>query len=560
MIVAREETSQTHLSTGVWGRVTLDQVLEKNAATKPDKIAVADFSDRADWTTGRPKQLTYTELDQRVETLAAFFAGLGLAPDSVIGVQMPATTDAVVVFFAALRAGLVVAPMPLAWREAEIIAGLTQVGAKAVVTVAEIVGDLSGERIRDVAGELFHIRFVFAAGGSVPDGLIDLDRVFDERESLGSAPNLIRKGNAADHAATLSWSLTASGGKLSPLAKSHNHWIATGLMTLLEARVDQTAVIVMPFALTSMIALGGGLIPWLLACGTLVLGLPASVDALAATAVEFNATHVMMPQRFARRLAERFDMHRFEPMLLVAGADRPIETAMPRGFRIIDLTAVGDIALVARKRIDHSTRQALPIGVVGSPSDTDFAPLLVETRVKAVPQRAGDAARGGSATGEATVRGPMVPEFYWGAGGRPQAIGEADEWTGTGASVQVVSVQPPQFELRGAMNDVTGQGGLAVDLRDLDALYQSVDSVSDAVAVPFPDATSPRVAAVVVSRDVGAFDRGAFVSAIEAARVGVHKVPIDVFPVPAIARSASERVLRSGMASRLAGLSTETQK
>ena len=141
MIVAREETSQTHLSTGVWGRVTLDQVLEKNAATKPDKIAVADFSDRADWTTGRPKQLTYTELDQRVETLAAFFAGLGLAPDSVIGVQMPATTDAVVVFFAALRAGLVVAPMPLAWREAEIIAGLTQVGAKAVDQGLEDVVD-----------------------------------------------------------------------------------------------------------------------------------------------------------------------------------------------------------------------------------------------------------------------------------------------------------------------------------------------------------------------------------------------------------------------------------
>ncbi len=43
MIVAREETSLNHLSTGVWGRVTLDQVLEKNAKVKPDKLAVVDF-------------------------------------------------------------------------------------------------------------------------------------------------------------------------------------------------------------------------------------------------------------------------------------------------------------------------------------------------------------------------------------------------------------------------------------------------------------------------------------------------------------------------------------
>jgi acyl-CoA synthetase (AMP-forming)/AMP-acid ligase II len=560
MIVARETTSQTHLSTGVWGRVTLDQVLEKNAATKPHKLAVADFSDRSDWTSGRPSQLTYAELDQRVETLAAFFAGLGLTPDSVIGVQMPATTDAVVVFFAALRAGLIITPMPLAWRDTEVIAALGQVGAKAIVTVAQVAGELSGERLRGVAGELFHIRFVFGAGGSVPDGLIDLDRVFEESEGLGSAPNIIRKGNAADHAATLSWCVPMDGGAPQALAKSHNHWIATGLMTLLEARVDQSAVMVMPFALSSMMALGGGLMPWLLACGTLVLGLPTSVETLAETAVVFKATHVMAPQRFARRLAERLDMHRAEPMLLIAGADRPVDTVMPRGFKIVDLTAIGEIALIARKRIDHSTRQGLPIGVVGSPSETDFAPLLVETRVKAVPQRAGDAARGAAATGEATLRGPMVPEFLWGAGGRPQPLGDAEEWTATGASVQVTSVQPPLFELRGTSSDIAGQGALAIDLRELDALYQSIDTVSDAAAVPYPDATSARIAAVVVPKPGAEFDRRAYIAAIKATRVGLHKVPIEVFSVPAIARSANDRVMRAGMASRLVNMAAEAAK
>jgi acyl-CoA synthetase (AMP-forming)/AMP-acid ligase II len=556
MIVAREETSQTHLSTGIWGRVTLDQVLEKNARTKPDKLAIVDFADRTEWTGGEPRRLTFAELDGRVETLAAFFAGLGLQPDTVIGVQMPPTSDAVIVFFAALRAGLIVAPLPLAWREAEVIDALTKVSAKAIVTVAAIEGDAIGERLRGVAGELFQIRFVFAAGGHVPDGLIDLDRVFAEGESLGAAPNLVRKGNAADHAATVGWSVGTAGaddGGVVPLIKSHNHWIACGLMTLLEARIDHTAVILSPFALSSVLAIGGVLVPWLLACGTLVTGLPMSVDAVAEVAVAEAVTHVVAPQRFARRIVDRLDMHRHEAMILVARSDRPAESDMPRGQRAVDLTSLGEIALVARRRVDPAIAQSLPVGVIGSPSDTDFAPLLIETRIKATAQRAGDQARGSAASGELLLRGPMTPEFRLGPGGRLQALGAADDWLATGVSVQVVSLQPPQFELRGSAGETLGQGPAAIDLRELDRLYQGIPGIADAAAVPYPTADSGRIAAVIVPRTGVVIDRKTYIAAIEAACVAPHKVPVEVFAVPSIARSStSDRVMRSGMAARLA--------
>jgi len=331
-------------------------------------------------------------------------------------------------------------------------------------------------------------------------------------------------------------------------------------MTLFEARIDATAVIVLPLALSNLMAFGGGLMPWLLGCGTLVLGLPQSVDSLAETAAAVEATHVVAPQRFARRLAERLDMHRQEAMLLIAGGDRQLDCTMPRGVKIVDLTALGEHALIARRRLDHSERQALPIGVVGAPSDTDFAPLLFETRLQAVPQRAGDTANAATASGEATVRGAMVPEFIWGAGGRPEPIGEVNGWIRTGLSVQLTSSQPPLFELRGASGDISGQGALAVDLAELDRLFQSIDTVSDAAAVPFPDPTSARIAAVVVPRPGAQFNRNAYIDAVEAARVGLHKIPIDVFPVPSIARTATNRVMRAGMASRLAKLQAETGK
>ncbi|MDR3497481.1 MAG: class I adenylate-forming enzyme family protein [Ancalomicrobiaceae bacterium] len=559
MIVTREETSRAHLATGVWGRVTLDQILEKNAATKPDKLAVADFADRSEWTTGRAQQLTYRELDQRVETLAAFFAGLGLTPDSVIGMQMPPMADAVVVFFAAIRAGLIVAPMPLAWREAEVIEALTQVGAKAIATVAETIDEAHGERLRDVAAEMFHIRFVFAAGGKVPDGVIDLDRVFDETEGLGSAPNIIRKGNAADHAASIAWSVPADGGTAVPLARAHNHWIATGLMTLLEAKIDQSAVILSPFAVTSLAALGGALMPWLLACGTLVLGLPRSVDRFAETAADFKATHILTPQRFAKRLSERLDMLRQEPMLLVVGGDRPVDTNMPRSHDIVDLTQLGELALIARRRPEPEAPSPLPVGAVGAPSETDFAPLLFEARVKAVALSAREASKRSATVGEVQLRGAMVPDHAFSPTGRAVALSAEEQWISTGTACELVSAHPARYALKGPIGDRIGVGGLGIDLKRLDDLYKSIDGVADAAAVPFPDATSLRVAALVVPEPGRSFSREAFVAAVRDKRVGLHKLPVDVFIVPSIARSGNDRVLRAGMASRLAGQQAATE-
>ncbi|MDR3374028.1 MAG: class I adenylate-forming enzyme family protein [Ancalomicrobiaceae bacterium] len=558
MIVTREDTSRAHLATGVWGRVTLDQILEKNATTKPDKLAVADFSDRSEWTSGRPQQLTYRQLDQRVETLAAFFAGLGLAPDSVIGLQMPPTTDAVVVLFAAIRAGLIVAPMPLAWREAEVIEALSQVSAKAIATVAETIGELHGERLRDVAAEMFHIRFVFASGGHVPDGVIDLDRVFDETEGLGSAPNIVRKGNAADHAASIAWTVMQNGAAPVPLARAHNHWIAAGLMTLLEAKVDHAAVILVPLGLANLAALGGALMPWLLSCGTLVLGLPQSVDRIAETAAEFSATHVLIPQRFARRLSERLDMLRQEPMLLVVQPERLVDAIMPRGHHIVDLTPLGELALIARLRLEPEAPSPLPVGAVGAPSDTDFAPLLFETRVKAVALSAREAAKRSATVGEVQLRGAMVPDHVFGPTGRPVALSVEEQWISTGLAAELVSAHPPRYALKGPIGDQTGTGGLGIDLRQLDELYKSIDGVADAAAVPFPDATSARVAALVVPDPTRSFSRAAFLAAVEGKRVGLHKLPVDVFIVPSIARGANDRVLRAGMASRLAGLAETT--
>ncbi|TBW33016.1 hypothetical protein EYW49_21055 [Siculibacillus lacustris] len=571
MIVAREDESKIHSATGVWGRVTLDQIVAKNAEGRGDHPALVDFSDRADWTHGGAEFLTWRELQVRVDALAAFFHAVGLAPDTVIALQMPPTIDAVVAFLAASRAGLVVAPLALGSREAEAVETFRALGVKAIVTVASTAGESHGERLRDVAAELFQIRFVFGAGGDLPDGLVDLRMVFDEAATLGRPPEVVRKGNPADHALTVEvtglppdeTAAEAGAGiagegtpaRTLPLPRSHNHWIATGLMTLLEGRIDADTVLVSPYALSGPVGIGVALVPWLLAGATLVTGLPASTDRLVEEAVAAGATHVLTPVRFARRLIDRFSAHRRSSAVVLAVAeDTAGDWPMPLGADVVDVTVLGGYGLVARRRIDAALQRALPIGITGAPAETPLAPPLIETRIKAIAQRAGQMNAARTLGGEIQVRGAMVPHFNWPSTqqDRKHRPRDTDGWMATGLGARVVTAQPPAFETAGRIDGSVRVGQSLIDLDALDLVYRSIDGVVDAAALVIDDETAGGgLAAAVVPRPGLRFDAADFVAAVEAKRVGLAKLPIRVFMVPAIARGPSGRVLRAGMAQHL---------
>lgn len=557
MIVVPEERSLAHLATGVWGRVTLDQILRKNAAGTPDRLALADFEDRADWTRGAPERLTYRQLDRRVEALAAFFGGLGLQPDTVVACQLPPLADSVAILFGLIRAGLIAAPLPLALREHETMDRIAALGARAIVTVAETVGERHGERMRGVAADLFQVRFVFAAGDGVPDGLIPLVRVYEEIDSLGPAPDVPRKGNAADHCATVSWGLEIQeDGSLAPaiVPRSHNHWIATGLMTLLEARVETAAVLVSPFAPSGLVGIGGAIMPWLLSGGTLVLGMPASADRIAEEAAAHGATHVLAPARFARRVAERMDAHRTEATILVVTADRTADVALPRGTETVDIAVLGERALIARRRRDAGVPGAVPVGRIGAPAEASIAPTLLETSIR-TPEAARPGARVREVAGELLVRGAMVPEATWpkadrtGLRDRPR---EGEGWVRTGVAVRPDESRPGTVLLQGRSGEIGGSGALEFDLTELDRVYLSAADLVDAAAIPIRDEDGcERLAAAVVPRPGTRFDPDGFLAALADIRIGLHRLPTEVHTVPAIARAPSGRVLRSGMAGHL---------
>ena len=70
MILCPAERIEEYTGKGWWGTTTLDDLLRQSVKDHPDTIAVVDPSNRAEFTDGPARRLTWAELDQAVDRLS----------------------------------------------------------------------------------------------------------------------------------------------------------------------------------------------------------------------------------------------------------------------------------------------------------------------------------------------------------------------------------------------------------------------------------------------------------------------------------------------------------
>jgi long-chain acyl-CoA synthetase len=114
----------------------LDEILTETAERVPRRLAV----------TCRERDYTYAELDAEVSRLASGFRNLGLVPGDRLAYQLRNDCQAVVTLFAALRAGLVVVPLPVRQAPVQVAYVLGHCAARAFVTERAFRDCLSPEQ------------------------------------------------------------------------------------------------------------------------------------------------------------------------------------------------------------------------------------------------------------------------------------------------------------------------------------------------------------------------------------------------------------------------------
>ena len=137
---------------------TLDTLFQRTLMRQPHAPALLDPINKARVTGHQPRRMSYAEADTAIEALSAYFVESGLPANSVIAIQLPATVEFVLTVLAAHRAGLVVAVLPLLWRQAELTMALNRTAARAIVTTSRIDGVVYADLAMNAAAEAFSIQ------------------------------------------------------------------------------------------------------------------------------------------------------------------------------------------------------------------------------------------------------------------------------------------------------------------------------------------------------------------------------------------------------------------
>ncbi|MDP2409649.1 MAG: class I adenylate-forming enzyme family protein [Pseudolabrys sp.] len=247
---------------------TLDDLFRRAGVRHPAALALIDPPNRSQFAGGAPRRLSFSEADRAISALAARLRTLGLSTDTQVAIQLPNTVESVIAMLGVLRAGMVPVLLPLLWRRQEMVAALSRVGVKAIITCARTGAAAQAEVAMQVAADLFPVRFVCGFGDGLPDGMVPLDDVFrSARADLAQAPR--RVGNPATHTAVVTFDMAAGG----PVAvmRHHRDLITAGRTIVSEGSLAPDGSLLSTIPVSSFAGLSLALLPWLLTGGALSL-------------------------------------------------------------------------------------------------------------------------------------------------------------------------------------------------------------------------------------------------------------------------------------------------
>jgi AMP-binding enzyme len=384
---------------------TLDGLFRRVLARKPDALALLDPSNKQRVTGDPPKRLTFAEADRAISALSAHFIEAGLPANSVIAVQLPNTVEFMLTVLAAHRAGLIVALLPLLWRQAELTVALNRTGARAIVTTGKIDGVVHADLAMNAAAEAFSIRHVCGFGNELPEGMASLELALSGQSATTRA--VIQDGHRA---AIISFDVTADGFRAVP--RTHLSLIAGGLALSLESDVPHGSTVMSAFAPSSFAGLTSSLVVWLLSGGTLALHHPFDGDVLEQQINEHSCDTLIAPAQLALRLTEIDVPSRLPSLRNVIGLWRAPEQVASGPLWtteqavLTDVYLFGEAGLFSARRAANGAPTPILPGPHGAPRDVPGSSIAGEIFL--------------TSRGTLALRGPMVTPAAYGPAPPPR--------------------------------------------------------------------------------------------------------------------------------------------
>ena len=457
--------------------------------------------------------LTYHQLIDGAERVAAGLVRAGLEPGQPLALALPNSIDFALAFFGAMRAGAWVVPINPIYTPSEMEHQIHDSGARFLVTVPERADDLAAsvDRVYAIGGrwnELLECRGTPPEVHSFPDGLAMLP--------YSSGTTGKPKGVMLTHANILGnvhQLLTAMGRtQQDVLVNVFPLYHAAGLCILnSHLTVGATVVLMKRFDLEGWLAL----------------------------IERYRGTYVLIPPPVVLAIAKSpsWDRFRLDSLQSAFCGAAPLGADMQKAFE--DRTGLvlrqiwGMTEATALLSSDANGRTSRKLGSCG---------YLVPSMEARIVDLATLQELGPQETGELWVRGPNIMQGYW---KQPAATTDtlvSDGWMRTGDIGYFDS--DGCIYLVDRLKELIKYNAQQVAPAELEDIIQSHPAVLDAAVIGAADEAAGEIPMAFVVRKDGAYlDAGELMSFV-AARVAPHKKVRAVEFIGEIPKSPSGKILR----------------
>ncbi|HEX6218154.1 MAG TPA: class I adenylate-forming enzyme family protein, partial [Sphingomicrobium sp.] len=263
MFLTPRETIRDYEAKGWWAGESVDALLRRARKRSGDAVALVDPVNREALDGRQPERLSWNVIDARIDGICAILHTNGLRKDNVVLSQLPNTIDAVLLFLACARMGLILSPVAMQYRGHELAHVVDKTSPKAIVTVPSFGGHDHAAQ----AAKLVPQVLLFGNDGDGLRAAVDNRALADVRASIADHPT------EGGEVLTICWT---SGTESRPkgVPRDHNHWILNGEVVAEGTGMVDGDTLLNPFPLVNIGSIGGLVMPWLLLASKLVLHHP----------------------------------------------------------------------------------------------------------------------------------------------------------------------------------------------------------------------------------------------------------------------------------------------
>jgi acyl-CoA synthetase (AMP-forming)/AMP-acid ligase II len=546
-----EHLAAEYRAMGAWSSKRIGDLFAEAAALDPQRIAIVDPPNRPQLDGQAPKRLDWRALSELVDATMIALHDAGLRRDDVLVTQLPNISEYAAIYLACARLGVIVSPVAMQFRRAELQPICEVTRARAILTV----GKFKGTQPVSNALSLTNGPTVLVLGRDAPQGA----RPFVPEPSPEHASRAAELERAAavdaDEIFTICWT-SGTEGMPKGVPRSHNHWIAGSIAHFDGAGIRRGDRLLNPFPLINMAAIGGCFMSWLRCAGTLILHHPFELPVYLRQIAEERPEYAIAPPAVLMMLLQNEALLTgvdLTCLRCIGSGSAPLAPAMIKAYKekygieiVNNFGSNEGMALCCGPAETPDPEQRATLFPRFGRPDVDWPQRIAKiTFTRLIDPDSGEEVLEPGRPGEMQVRGPVVFDGYFAAPHLTAQVFTEDGWFRSGDLFEIDSTGR-YYRFVGRLRQMINRGGMKISPEELDSVLAEHPDVLEAAVASYPDEVLGQRICAVVAPKPGRTVSLESVQALFAARdLAKFKWPERIRQVERLPRNPLGKVIRS---------------